>query len=103
MEREIVGILSEEFVQEIFMNDSDKSAKWNRRRKLFALLEGRHRRGCNVSQLELELLEDGMGLVPHVLACIITYSEDGCNRCLSILFDLIRNWKTPEIFQPRQV
>jgi len=100
---EIVGILSEEFVQEIFMNDSDKSAKWNRRRKLFALLFGRHRKGSSVSQLESEFSEDSMGLVPHVLACINTYSEDGCNRCLSILFDLVRNWKTPEIFQPRQV
>ena len=100
---QIYGIIPEQSKQKIFMNDSDKPANWNRRRKLFALLFGRHRRGCNVSQLELELLEDGMGLVPHVLACINTYSGDGSNRCLSILFDLVRNWKTPEVFQPRQV
>ena len=81
------------------MNHSNKSAKWNRRRKLFCLLKNRHRDGCNVSQLESEFTDDSMGIVPHVLACVSTYSA-GCSKghCLSMLFDLARNWKTPEMY-----
>ena len=44
-----------------------------------------------------------MGLVPHVLACIYTYSADGPkHECLSVLFELTRDWKTPEIYQFNQ-
>ena len=84
------------------MNGGNETAKTNRARKLFWLLVGRYRKGCIVSQLELEFPEDcyRLGLVPHVLACINTYSAYGPKQeCLSVLFVLVRNWETPAIYQ----
>ena len=86
--------------REMFMNSRTKSAKWNRSKKLFYVLRRRHRKGCNITQLESEFSEDCMGIVPHVLACVNTYSADyKLNKCLSVLFELTRNWKTPEMYQ----
>ena len=59
-----------------FMNYSSTSAKLNRGRKLFYLLSNRYRKGYSITQLEMEFSEDGMGIVPHVLACVNTYSAD---------------------------
>ena len=95
---EIVGVSS----GDDFMNCSNKSAKWNRGRKLSEVLVKRYLEGCNISQLESEFSEDGMGLVPHVLACIHTYSAAaaaGQEYCPSIPFEVVRNWKTPEMYQ----
>ena len=84
------------------MNDSDKPAKWNRRRKLIELLAIRHCKGCNMTQIESS--QDGLGVVPHVLACINAYATD-CKPDfvskynLSLLFELARDWKTPEMYQ----
>ena len=101
----IAGILSDQNGE--LLNRDDKSAKSNRGQKLFGLLVGRHHEGCGVSQLELEFSKDCIGLVPHVLACINTYSSnfEGEGKlpvekiCLSILLELTRDWKTPEIYQ----
>ncbi|EJK75221.1 hypothetical protein THAOC_03064 [Thalassiosira oceanica] len=83
-----------------FMNKLDTSAKFDRGRKLYNILRQRYHRGCIILQLESEFSGDGIGLVPHVLACVNTYSADyKPNMCLSILFELARNWKTPEIYQ----
>ena len=65
---EIVGIVS----KNIIMNHHDESAKSNRRRKLFEVLVKRYHKGCNISQLQSEFSEDGIGIVPHVLASINT-------------------------------
>ena len=84
----------------MFMNRSIVSAKLNRAQKLFILLRKRHREGCSITQLESEFSEDSMGLVPHVLSCINAYSTGFSKRhCLSLLFELARDWKTPEIYQ----
>ena len=83
-----------------FMNDSNRTAKQNRGEKLFRLLFTRVRKGCNISQHESEFSEDCVGLVPHVLACVNTYSANRPqSQCLSVLFELARNWKTLEIYQ----
>ena len=87
-----------------FMNNGDKPARWNRCRKMLSLLGKRHREGCNITQLESEFSEDSMGIVPHVLAGIITYCagySDACVKgyCLSVLFELAQNWKTPAMYQ----
>mmetsp|Transcript_8302 Transcript_8302/g.19480 ORF Transcript_8302/g.19480 Transcript_8302/m.19480 type:complete len:505 (+) Transcript_8302:100-1614(+) len=83
-----------------FMNNGDNSAKWNRGRKLFCLLAQRHRDDRNMTQLESEFSQDGMGLVPHVLACINSYATHDKAKChLSLLFELARDWKTPEMYQ----
>ena len=87
------------------MNDREKSAKFNRRRKLFRQLAIRHLEGCNVPQLEAEFSEEGVRIVPHVLACVNRYCCEEVNRpqdCISILFELARDWKTPEIYQFHQ-
>ena len=97
----IVGICAQR--KTFFMNYNNQSAKRNRRKKLFYLLENRHRTGRMISLLESEFSKDSMTLVPHVLACINTYSaKNSEQRCLSILFELARNWKTPEIYQLHQ-
>ncbi|EJK70935.1 hypothetical protein THAOC_07667 [Thalassiosira oceanica] len=84
------------------MNNRDKSAKWNRSRKLFCLLARRHLDDRNMTQLESEFSEDGAGLLPHVLACINTYATDYQAKFnLSLLFELARDWKTPEMYQFR--
>ena len=87
-----------------FMNHGGKPAAWNRGRKLLWLLVNRHLAGCNISQLELEFSENSMGIVPHVLAGINTYCAGYAKahpkgHCLSLLFELARDWKTPEMYQ----
>ena len=83
----------------------EKSAELNRCSKLFRQLAIRHLEGCNVSQLEAEFSEEGVRIVPHVLACVNRYCCEEVNRpqdCISILFELARDWKTPEIYQFHQ-
>ena len=99
----IVGI---KLSQKAFMNDGNKSAKWNRGRKLFSLLRKRHHKGCNIIELESEFTENCMGLVPHVLACVRTYSSTyprkrSKQKCLAVIFELVRGWKMPEMYQFR--
>ena len=86
------------------MNFRGVSAKKNRGRKLLSVLLKRHRKGCNISQLESEFSENCMGIVPHVLAGINTYCAGYAKahpkgHCLSLLFELARDWKTPEMYQ----
>ena len=68
---------------------------------MFSLLAHKHLKGgCIISQLQSEFPGYGIGLIPQVLTCINTYAEGSSKRRgLSVLFDLIRNWKMPEIFQ----
>ena len=93
------------------MNDGDKSAKWNRGKKLYLLLVYRHLESHNMTQMESEFSENGLGLVPHVLAYMNTSAttayeaDDGSiyhvatRFNLSLLFELVRDWKTPEMYQ----
>ena len=85
-----------------FMNYDNESAKWNRGKKIFTVLVDRHLTGCMISQLESDISGNYMGLVPHIFACINTYSANSDGKCLSLLFELARNWKTPEIYQLHQ-
>ncbi|EJK48587.1 hypothetical protein THAOC_32602 [Thalassiosira oceanica] len=94
---DIIGISGS---KTFMMNNRHKSAKWNRGRKLFCLLAQRHRDDRNMTQLESEFSQGGMGLVPHVLACINSYATHDKAKChLSLLFELARDWKTPEMYQ----
>ena len=88
------------YAKKAFMNVGGKPAKWNRRKKLFWLLAKRHRDGTNMTQIESEFSENGIELVPQLTACINTYATDGVSKYnLSLLFELARDWKTPEIYQ----
>ncbi|EJK44910.1 hypothetical protein THAOC_36517 [Thalassiosira oceanica] len=83
-----------------FMNNSNDSAKLNRRKKLFMLIRKRHRNGCQISQLETEFSESSVGIMPHVLSFISMHeSRNMKHYCLSVLFEMMRDWKTPEIYQ----
>ena len=95
-----------------FINDGNKSAKSNRARKILWLLEKRQRGGCIISELESTFPEDCIGLVPHVFACINTYSTELSNaystnkpwkRCLWLLFELTRGWKTLRVVSGSEV
>ena len=103
----VVGNFSLTPGSETLMNRSYGAIKWNRRRKLLWLLEHRHRKGRNTTQIESEFSGDCLGIVPHVLACINTYAkanagyatDDVSKFNLSLLFELARDWKTPEMYQ----
>ena len=101
----VVGNFSLMPGSETLMNRSYGAIKWNRRRKLLWLIEHRHLIGRNTTQIETEFSEDGLGLVPHVLACINTYTvgfesaDVTWSYKLSLLFELARDWKTPEMYQ----
>ncbi|EJK62685.1 hypothetical protein THAOC_16693 [Thalassiosira oceanica] len=83
-------------------NDGHRSAKVVRGMKLFSLIWHRHREDQTTSQLQSEFLDEGVKLVPHVMACINTYAAKFPKRkCLSVLFELARDWKTPEMYQLR--
>ena len=83
------------------MNGDNFSGSFNRGKKLFFVLAARHyRKGYNITQFESEFSGAGMRLVPHVLACVSTYSETTkLDVCLSVFFELVRDWKTPEMYQ----
>ena len=95
----VAGIISETD----FMNHYNESAKWNRGRKMILLLEKRHQEGCSISQLKSEFSKDCTELVPHVLARINSFCGDfEAQGKLSVLFELMRHWKMPEIYQLNQ-
>ena len=75
-----------------------------RNRKLYELLSERNAENSNVRHLDAEFEEEAciIKLVPSVLECIKRLSVDratGASVPLSILFELIRNWKMPELFE----
>ena len=87
-----------------FMNCRNESAKSNRSRKMFFVLRKRHRESCSITQLESEFSGNCMGIVPHVLACVSTYSRTNPRdkqKCLSVISELVPGWKMPEMYQVR--
>ena len=74
-----------------------------RRRKLYQLLSSRHADGSNTRHLDTELGKDTctMKLLPRVLECIERCSSDrklDTPMPLSLFFELITDWKMPELF-----
>ena len=83
----------------------------NRARKMYYLLSLRNREGSNVNHLNLEFGdenddEDSIKLVPKVLDSVIHYSHEQEGNAawvppLSIMFEVMRSWKMPELYERR--
>ena len=102
------------FIDGIDFGDSPKNyrhtARYNRSRKLYHLLSVRNREGSNVRHLNLEFGDendeddDSIKLVPKVLESIHHYhyaSLMGCAKPLSIIYEIMRSWKMPELYERR--
>ena len=87
------------------------TARYNRRRKLYHLLSVRNRDGTNLHHLNLEFgddddHDDSIKLVPKVLESVSHYSREQEGNTawvspLSIMFEVLRSWKMPELYERR--
>jgi len=91
-------------------NDNRKfsSSISKRGAKIYQLLSKRNKEGSNVRHFESEFEigdeeEDSLKLVPKVLECIHSYPRASklTVHPLSILFEVIRGWKMPELYANR--
>ena len=81
----------------------------NRRSKVYNMLSKRNREGSNVHHLNMEWGDDdSLTLVPHVLECTqktggfkyqFRYVDDEEVSPLSIMYEILRSWKMPELFE----
>ena len=98
----------------ISVNKYYECPKQNMRRKIYHLLSVRNKEGSNVHYLNSEFVDEeedvSMKLVPRVLECVHSYhrassSSDGYRRTynpvppLSIMFEILRSWKVPELYE----
>ena len=85
--------------------------KRNRAWKIYRLLSTRNREGSNVYHLNLEFGDEDEGtlaLVPNVLESVYRY-YNGYRRNtvnssvppLSTMYEILRSWKVPELYEPR--
>lgn len=95
-------------------NSSNTNSKTNRKDKIHHILSLRHREGSNVQHLNTEFDgdEDGdatsLKIVPKVLEAIHKYSKYhifskkyDLERPLSIMYEILRGWKMPELYGTR--
>ena len=77
-----------------------------RKAKIYQLLSERNEEGSNVQHLNAEFEdeeEDSLKLVPKVLECIHSYPKPSqfTVHPLSIMYEVIRGWKMPELYEKR--
>ena len=87
-------------------NDYSMTPQQRRRRKLYKLLSTRHAEGSNAHHLNAELGEGPFvaKLVPRVLERIQQCSDDQSTDTptpLSLIFELMKSWKMPELYERR--
>ena len=85
------------------IND-DEESKVNRGRKIYRLLESRHREGTNARHLDAEFDDDSLRLVPKVLEAVHHNAGYGLGRVghvhpLSLLYEILRSWKMPTLYE----
>ena len=78
----------------------------NRTNKVYSLLAMGNVKGSNVNHLNLELEDDSLKLVPNVLAIpalmpALTAERSDLTKPLSVMYELMRNWKMPDLYAPR--
>ena len=86
-------------VEPSWINNKSNEKQVNRDRKLFTLLSTRSHEGSNVSLLDKELGEDSLKFAPKVLGFLNTYHHQMFTRRLAITFDILRNWRMPELYE----
>ena len=83
------------------------SSSERRRAKIYHLLSIRNREGSNVKHLNLEFDNEGeednsLKLVPKVLEAVYKHSTvQGFIYPLSIIYEIMRGWKMPELYEKR--
>jgi len=93
---------------EEYFYDKFSTKKQTRGRKIYSLLSRRATEGVSAYHLEMELGEDSLELAPYVLSCVNVYKEryisllDPVKRPVAIAFDILRNWKMPELYDIRR-
>ena len=83
----------------IWENCLEDSSEVNRGRKIYSLLSSRHLKGSNVQHLDAEFEDDDLNLVPHVLKCVNIYAEYYTVRPLSVMYEILRSWKMPTLYE----
>ena len=79
-----------------------KSGNWNQ--KIYSLLSNRNEKGSNAFHLDIELGDDYLKLVPKVLEILARFRGGRTMELaeavppLSIMFELLRDWKMPLLF-----
>jgi len=80
----------------------------NRKAKIYSIMCSRNRDGSNAHYLDLELGDDSLKFVPNVLECIDRCADpehylDGTVPPLSILYEVLRSWKIPSIYEAHTI
>ena len=88
-------------------NIHDLTPQQRRRRKLYEMLSTRHAKGSNARHLNAETGEGPFvtKFVPRVLERVQQYSDDRSADSplpLSLLFELMKCWKMPELYEHRR-
>ena len=88
-------------------NDNRKfpSSISKRGAKIYQLLSKRNKEGSNVRHLNLEFDEDdSLKLAPKVLECVHCYPKASkfTVHPLSIMYEIVRGWKMPELYEKRR-
>jgi len=92
-----------------YQGEPFRPPKRTRARKIYQLLSERNREGSNGQHLNLEFDDEDKGgltlkIVPKVLDAVCTYSNESNNLpipSLSIMYEVLRGWKMPELFEKR--
>lgn len=84
-------------IEPSLINNSSKTKQVNRDRKIYSLLSTRCHEGTNASYLEQELGEDGLKFAPRILGFISSYQMHATP--LAIMYDILRNWRMPELYE----
>ena len=98
---------------EEYCYDKFSTKKQNRSAKIYSLLCKRATKSFNAYHLESELGEDSLELAPYVLSCVIMHKEIAwptlvnylhpiTHRPVAIIYDILRNWKMPELYDIRR-
>ena len=93
---------------EEYFYDKFSTKKQIRGRKIYSLLSRRATEGLSAYHLEMELGEDSLEIVPYVLECVNMYKEryisllDPVKRPVAIVYDILRSWKMPELYDIRR-
>ena len=87
-----------------------RPVKQTRARKIYQLLSKRNKEGSNVQHLNLEFEDDddegglALKIVPKVFEAVHNYSNESNSLPippLSIMYEVLRGWKMPELFEKR--
>ena len=84
------------------INDDEEEPKVNRGRNIFSLLSSRNREGVNVQHFDAEFEDDSLRVVPKVLEAVNVYAgyaSAAAVHPLSVMYEVLRSWKMPTLYE----